>query len=181
MSTRKPPRTALAQGPQPSFTELSASYLVEYESKIRYAIEPLSDAQIWWRPKGRTNSIGNLLLHLAGNLSLWIRKSIGEDDFDRDRSGEFAAIEGSTGAELMDDLSTVVDRTVTVIREVGDPSNLGGLERTLDIQGYSTTVMNSIFHAVEHMSYHTGQIVWVAKQLLSADDSFEMYPRHESE
>ncbi|HEX6160895.1 MAG TPA: DinB family protein [Thermoanaerobaculia bacterium] len=43
-----------------------------FPSQIRSAIDSLSDEQIWWRPNEESNSIGNLMLHLAGSVQLYL-------------------------------------------------------------------------------------------------------------
>lgn len=56
---------------------------------IRHCLAQLDDGQIWWRPRAEMNSIGNLILHLAGNLRQRYLSDIGGEPFDRDRFGEF--------------------------------------------------------------------------------------------
>ena len=90
--TTEPVRTALSHGPCPSFPKLAARYLEEYLEKIRRAVDLLDDDQVWWRPAPDSNSIGNLLLHLAGNLSLWLRAGLGGDAFERDRAVGLTAV-----------------------------------------------------------------------------------------
>jgi hypothetical protein len=51
----------------------------------------LTDYQIWYRPNAQSKSIGNLELHLYGNLNKWILSSIGTKDFQRIRQAEFDA------------------------------------------------------------------------------------------
>ncbi len=173
-----PPRTAISRGPCPSVPRLAARYLEEYLEKIRLAVEPLDFDQVWWRPSPDSNSIGNLLLHLAGNLSLWIRASLGGDAFTRDRSAEFAADRSHRAGEMLDQLSAVVDRCREVLEALdGEP-----LDRELEVQGYRCDVLGVIFHsAVEHVGYHTGQILFIAKQVRGAGHGIEYYPQHRGE
>lgn len=175
--TTEPVRTALSHGPCPSFPKLAARYLEEYLEKIRRAVDLLDDDQVWWRPAPDSNSIGNLLLHLAGNLSLWLRAGLGGDAFERDRAGEFAADRTHGSEELMRRLSTVVARC----REVLDGLDGEALDRPVEVQGYRSDVLGVVFHAVEHMSYHSGQILTLAKQLRGAGHGIEFYPRHRGE
>ncbi|QDV36884.1 DUF1572 family protein [Tautonia plasticadhaerens] len=58
-------------------------------SLIRHGVGQLGDEQVWWRPREGMNSVGNLLLHLAGNLRQRFGSVIGSDPDDRDRLGEF--------------------------------------------------------------------------------------------
>lgn len=176
MST-DPIRTALSRGPCPSFHRLAARYLEEYLEKIHYAVSLLEDEQLWWRPAAGTNSIGNLLLHLQGNLSLWLGQGLGGVAFARDRAGEFTAEGSARRDELLAGLTQVVADCRRLLTEKSGED----LSEHLRVQGYETDVQGVIFHAVEHMSYHTGQILWAAKQALGAGHGIEFYPRHGGE
>ncbi len=175
--TQEPVRTALSRGPCSSFPKLAARYLEEYLEKIRRAVELLDDRQIWWRPTPDTNSIGNLLLHLAGNLSLWIRVGLGGDTYQRDRAGEFAADHDHDSDQMIAQLTTVVARCREILEALEDEP----LDRRVSVQTYSSDALGVVFHAVEHMSYHTGQILTVAKQLRGAGHGIEFYPQHRGE
>ncbi len=169
--------TALSQGPCPSFWILASRYLGENLEKICRATATLDDAGIWWRPAAGTNSAGNLMLHLAGNLSLWIGQGIGGEAFDRDRAAEFAAEGGHSGEDLRSRLAAVVGRCREILEaREGEP-----LERRFEIQGYDTDVLGAVFHVVEHMSYHTGQILWLVKARRGEGHGIEFYPRHGGE
>ena len=166
------PRLALGAGAA-GVTGLASNYLTEYLDKIRIAIGPLDDEQIWRRSGVRSNSIGNLMLHLAGNLSLWVRASLGGRDFVRDRAAEFAARGGSSGEELLDQLGRVVEDCRLVISGLTEAD----LSRQDEIQGYRVDGLGALIHAVEHMSYHTGQIVLLAKQAMTeTGGDLDFYP-----
>ena len=51
------------------FPLIASHYLGEYLEKIGHCVGLLSEDEVWWRPAPGTNSIANLMLHLAGNLS----------------------------------------------------------------------------------------------------------------
>lgn len=176
MSARLP-RTALSRGPAGSLPELAARYLEEYLDKIRLAVERLSEDQLWWRPAPGTNSAGNLILHLCGNLSLWLLAGVGGRPFERHRAEEFSADRTHGKAELLARLEEVVAACRGVLAAV-EPADL---ERPAAIQGYETELLDAVVHAVEHMSYHTGQIVWIAKELGAGREPLEYYPRHRGE
>jgi uncharacterized damage-inducible protein DinB len=168
---------ALARGPAPDFRELAARYLEEYLGKIRYAVARLPAERLWWRPAPAVNSVGNLLLHLTGNLSLWLLAAVGGERFHRDRAGEFAARGGATAADLEAGLADVVARCAALLRGLNEEEE----RRALSVQGYATDVRGAVFHAVEHMGYHTGQILMLLKQALPAEEQVELYPQHRGE
>ena len=171
------PLTALAQGPAPSFQVLASRYLGEYLEKIRMATERLPEELVWWRPHENALSVGNLILHLNGNLSLWLASGLGGQHLARERAKEFAADRTHPGSELVRLLSERVSECQRLIEDVPD----GDLARPVAIQGYDVDVRGALFHAVEHMAYHTGQILYIVKSLTSEHETFDFYSRHQEE
>jgi hypothetical protein len=79
---------------EPELTALFLEYsrwklLEEYWPRLRGCVESLTDEQIWWRPNEASNSIGNLILHLNGNVAQWLVSSFNRLDDDRDRPPNF--------------------------------------------------------------------------------------------
>ena len=134
---------------------LTNSYLPRIES----AIDGLSGENIWWRANEQSNSIGNLMLHLAGNVRQWIVSGVGGAADVRQRQGEFDARKQVSGAELFAKLSGTVHDADRVLATL-EPSTLLEPRR---IQTYDVTVMRAIYTVVEHFSMHTGQIILLAK------------------
>jgi uncharacterized damage-inducible protein DinB len=131
----------------------------EYPIKIRRCVEALPPNAIWSRPNEASNSIGNLLVHLTGNVTEWILGGVGAREISRYRAGEFAQRDGGDGAKLLRDLESVLGEADAVLAGVSESD----LERELLIQERSTTVLSAIYHVVEHFSMHTGQIVYLTK------------------
>ena len=72
------------------FLEFSHQKLVEqYWPRLRTCVESLTDEQVWWRPNDSSNSIGNLMLHLNGNVRQWLVASFNRLEDRRDRPAEF--------------------------------------------------------------------------------------------
>ncbi len=146
----------------------------DYPVKIRRAVESIDETRLWWRPNEASNSIGNLLLHLAGNLRQWIVAGVGGAPDDRDRDAEFARREGLSRQELLALLQSAIEEADAVLENIereienGLPDDDAALQRLCRPQGFPQTVLDAIFHPIEHFSYHTGQIVQIAK-LLEAD------------
>ena len=65
--------------------------------RVAHCLGQLTDEQVWWRPGPDRNAIGNLVLHLAGNLNQLIGSGVGGRPDDRDRPAEFAARESASG------------------------------------------------------------------------------------
>ncbi len=142
------------------FLDASRDYLLdEYLPRIRLCCAPLTEADIWWRPVTGSNSIGNLILHIEGNARQWLIGGVGRRAGARDRDGEFAAEGGHTGEALLETLTTTfldIDRVLAGL-------TAANLDEPRLIQGASTTVFDAIYHVVEHVSMHTGQIIQLAK------------------
>jgi len=138
-----------------------ARYLLatEYRTKLRLAVEALPDAALWWRANEQSNSVGNLLLHLNGNVRQWMLEGVGGRPNERNRAGEFAARTGLPATALLAALNQTLDDVDRVLAAV-TPEQLA-TPRT--IQGRDTTVLDAVLHVVEHFSYHLGQMVLIAK------------------
>ncbi len=131
----------------------------DYLPKIRRALERLPAGDVWWRPNEASNSVGNLLLHMAGNIRQWIVSGVGGEPDRRRRQEEFDAADAGAKDALMAALESAVADADAVLAGL-DPARLGDGIR---IQGHETTVMRAVYHAVEHFSMHAGQILWIAK------------------
>jgi uncharacterized damage-inducible protein DinB len=145
-----------------------ALLLEEYLLKIEQCLEHLTDEQIWWRPNEQSNSIGNLLLHLAGNARQWIVSGVGGQLDKRERDWEFAQRSGMTRHDLRKRLRDTMVEVDNVLATL-DQSIL--LERR-KIQSSDPTVLEAIFHVTEHFSMHTGQIILLTKLLTAKDMKF---------
>lgn len=139
----------------------------DYQVKIAAAMSQLTDEQIWWRPNGESNSIGNLILHLCGNVRQWIVAGVGGAADTRDRPQEFAQRDPIARGELVRRLQEALREVDAVLAGLEAAINAGDgdapLRRVCVPQGYEQTVLDVVFHVVEHFSYHTGQIVLLAK------------------
>jgi uncharacterized damage-inducible protein DinB len=148
----------------------------DYFVKVGGAVELLGDEQVWRRPNESSNSIGNLLLHLSGNMRQWIISGVGGVKDTRDRSSEFAARGSVTRGELLEMLKATLDEVCAVLDEIENEliaaNSDAPLQRRVVPQGFEVTVFDAIFHVVEHFSYHTGQIIFAAKWLAEGRLSF---------
>lgn len=153
----------------PAFIEESRRYLREdYLPKIRRCLEALPDGDLWWRPNDASNSVGNLLLHVAGNIRQWVVSGIGGEPDIRERDEEFSADGGARAVDLLAHLEATLEDVDRVLGSL-DPGRLDG---RLVIQGNDVTVLEALYHAVEHFSMHTGQIIYVTKLRSGSDLRF---------
>ena len=153
-----------------TFIARSRYYLQgEYRTKIRAAVEALPPDALWWRANDQSNSVGNLLMHLAGNIRQWIVAGVGRATDRRNRDGEFAARGGATAADLLATLDEALDDVDAVLTKL-TPDDLTS-RRT--IQGREVTVLEAVYHVVEHFALHSGQIILLSK--MHAPGGFRFY------
>jgi len=144
--------------------------------RVTRSVKMLSDEEIWWRPQDTSNSVGNLVLHLAGNVRQWVISGLGGQPDRRERDQEF----GERGPLPRRVLLSQLRKTVT---EAGDV--LGGLTtrqlaQAYSVQGFNVTGLEVIFHVTEHFAYHTGQIIYVTKLKRGKDLGFTHLPGAEA-
>ncbi|MEM9001072.1 MAG: DinB family protein [Bacteroidota bacterium] len=135
---------------------------------IESALDKITEVWLWKRPNQNSNSIGNLILHLCGNITQYAIASLGEIEDTRQRSKEFSTEVGYTKQELLDLLKITVQRAKEVIAN----SNGQQLIKTREVQGFNFSGIGVVMHVVEHYSYHTGQIAFWVKQLVNEDLKF---------
>ncbi len=142
------------------FLDRSRYYLgLEYPGKIRLALTPMPADQLWHRANDDSNSAGNLVLHLAGNVRQWIVSGVGGATDHRNRDAEFSARDGAPLADLLAVLDAACADAVAVLARL----DAAALQETRLIQGRTTNVMSAIYHVVEHFAGHTGQLILLAK------------------
>ena len=135
---------------------------------IKKSLGNVTDNEIWQKPNDSLNSIGNLILHLCGNMTQYIFSSLGEVEDKRNRDAEFQTKDGLTKDELIKKLENTVDDAKRVIFDAKPEQ----LVKIRSVQGFSFSGVGVIMHAVEHFSYHTGQIAFWVKLLRDKDLGF---------
>jgi len=136
--------------------------------RIEKCLEKLNDEAVWRRANSESNSIGNLLLHLSGNVRQWIVSGIGGAPDHRIRQQEFDERSKIPPVELLSKLESAVREADEVLANL-DPASL--LERR-KIQGREVTLLYALLHVVEHFSMHAGQIILSTKIILAQDLEF---------
>ena len=155
-----------------SFIAESARYLEEIHlPRLVEATATLPQSDLWWRPHDGVISVGNILLHLEGNVRQWIICGVGGAEDHRQRPTEFATTKGLLADELLMRLSTTVVDACTTIRSLDREH----LSKSHVIQGMDTTVLAALYHVVEHFSWHTGQAVWIAKARAGESHGLSFY------
>ena len=150
------------------FINHSVSKLRQYEQRIGVCLDQLSFEQIWWRQMDTQNAVGNLVLHLCGNVRQWIIAGLGGQRDIRERDKEFAARDSVPAAELKNALGNTVNEAVAVLEGLTAEQ----LSERVTIQGYDKTILEAVYHVVEHFSHHAGQILYATKLLTGNDLGF---------
>ena len=151
------------------FCELSVELLDQSMVKIRHCLEQLSGDQVWWRPQPSINSVGNLCLHLAGNLRQWGIVPFSEADDERDRESEFSSEVKIPAADLLLQLEKTVDESKQIWAGLSEEK----LQRPVSIQGFDVTFMHAISHTSSHFVGHAHQIIMLTRMQFGDDYRFQ--------
>lgn len=161
------------KAPDTEFLKLAEHSLRRHHlPRIERCLAMLSSEQIWWRPNDSSNSAGNLALHLAGNVREWIVAGLGGAANTRQRDLEFSERGPVQRAQLVRTLRSAVLDACKVLRRL----RAADLVAPRVIQKMPVTGLNAVLHVVEHFAFHTGQIVFITKQLESRDLGFTRLP-----
>lgn len=151
------------------FLEFSRKKLFgQYWPRLRESVESLSDEQIWWRPNEASNSIGNLMLHLEGNVRQWMVASFNRLEDNRERPAEFNERELIPRSVLVEKLGATMQEASDVLSHLTEDDLLTRFE----IQGHSVTGLDAVYQVVEHFGLHYGQILYITKALEGKDLGF---------
>ena len=133
----------------------------------------LSDQEIWWRPNAASNSAGNLVLHLSGNMRQWIVSALGGAPDARVRDAEFSERGPIPRRALVAQLSRTVRDVGRVLRRLAPQA----LKRKYTIQGFRVTGLVAVSHVYQHFSYHAGQIIYITKLVKGRDLRLTRLPK----
>jgi uncharacterized damage-inducible protein DinB len=147
------------------FLQHARTKLAEYFGQVNRCALLATTEELWHRANEHTNSIANLLLHLAGNLHQWVAAGLGGAPLRRDRAAEFAQRGPLPAAELLRPLDAVLRECDSVLGGL----SAAELARRYTIQEYEVSGLVAVFHVVEHFALHTGQIVHITKTLRNVD------------
>ncbi len=143
------------------FIDNSCYRMDESLRMIKISLDRVSEEQVWCKPNASLNSIGNLMLHLCGNMTQYGIASLTETEDKRQRDLEFSIEGGLNKEELLEKLRTTVKEVKAAFQDV----SLQRLLALRQVQGFEFSGIGNIIHVVEHFSYHTGQIAFWVKQL----------------
>ena len=147
--------------------EVELRLLQESIPRIIQCLNTVEAHHIWHKPNEHSNSIGNLILHLCGNVRQYLISSIGGQADNRNRDLEFTA-SGLSRDQLIQTLHALAKEIKDSIPNITEEA----LIKTRSVQGFSMTGISVVIHVIEHFSYHTGQIAYMTKLLKDLDLKF---------
>ena len=140
--------------------------------KIAHCLDQLDESQIWWRPADGMNSIGNLLLHLAGNLRQWVVAGVGNEHDTRDRPSEFTADGTLTKPQLWQQLQQVVDQAKQTLLTTPDER----FTSPCVIQGFEVLGIEAVFDSLPHFQGHAQEIICLTRMQLGEKYQYAWVP-----
>jgi hypothetical protein len=149
--------------------------LTACHERIAHCLTQLSDKQVWWRQRDSMNSIGNIVLHLCGNLRQWIVAGVGGAPDVRDRPGEFSDRSLLPRDELLRRFGAIVAECDAVLAGTGEDVLL----QPRTVQGFQETVLSALFDCLTHLKGHTQEIVYVTRTQLGDGYRFAWTPTPE--
>jgi hypothetical protein len=143
--------------------------LNQYWPRVDHCLSELTEEEVWWRQHEGNNSVGNLVLHLIGNLGQFVLSGVGGQADTREKEKEFAERKPIPKVLLKNQLRealTAADKTLATLSE-------SRLLDTTTVQGRERRVFEIIAIVVEHFALHTGQIIYITKLKTGKDLKFQ--------
>lgn len=153
--------------------ELSDRLLRMYPQEVRECLNALTDEQIWFRPNQASMSVGNMVLHLTGNLNHYLGRGIAASGYKRERPAEFAA----KGPISRDELLRRFDEALGWARQAFARITPENLLDTAELGPESTEVARLLIGVVTHFNGHVGQIIYVTKMIRGGEFPDELWRR----
>lgn len=144
---------------------ISSSLAAYYEmtrKRVHELVEPLGSEQLWRRPYHYGNSIGNLLLHLTGNLNYYIGAQIARTGYVRQRDREFSD-SGKSKQELLANFDQAIEMVIKTIKSQG-PDDWSAPYSAVGSE--SEDRFSMILTCAGHAYHHVGQIIYLQKELM---------------
>ncbi|MEM6321921.1 MAG: DinB family protein, partial [Bacteroidota bacterium] len=158
---------------QDASTELADAFLTEIKRRLfkecvprlKICLAELTDEEIWYRPNSASNSVGNLVLHLLGNVRQWVVAGLGGQKDIRERQKEF----DEQGPIAVEEIIADLDILMAIVAQIIEKTTIEDLLTVRNVQGYQESGLSILVHVTEHFSYHVGQMTYIVKMLKNAD------------
>ncbi len=155
--------------------EIKRRLFEENVFRLKKCLAELTDEQIWYRPNMASNSVGNLVLHLHGNVRQWVVAGLGKNKDVRERQEEFDEQGPVPVAKMLAD----IDQLMLEVDAILDNTIVADLLEVRNVQGFQESGLSILVHITEHFSYHVGQMTYIVKMLKVKDMGY--YDGHDLE
>ena len=147
------------------------------KSNSEKAIAQISNVEMYFQPDADSNSISILMKHMSGNMISRFTDFLSTDGEKpwRERDEEFSN-DNLTREELFSIWEKGWECVLTSISNL----NYGDLLKNVYIRGEEHSVMRAILRQLIHYSYHSGQIVYLCKQIRKSDFISLSIPKNKS-
>lgn len=132
------------------------------------ALDFIDEKELWQVPVENGMSLGNQILHSCGNMRQYIISSLGNQIDSRKRDLEFKTKSQLEKKVLLKQLKETIDASIQIIKKTNEQEYL----KVKKVQAFSFSGIGLVLHAVEHFSYHVGQIAFWVKFLTQKDLGF---------
>jgi len=157
-----------------SFLAFSAKRMKLSQDEVSRCLDKLNEEQIWHRGGDYENSIGNLLLHLEGNIRQWILHGVDNQPDVRQRDEEFSLTPSIHSTVARAGFNGTLEEAADVIAMLNPERLLAIVDPQPNGTWRHCTILEAIFKVVSHLEMHTGQIILLTKQLLATDLDLSM-------
>jgi uncharacterized damage-inducible protein DinB len=147
------------------FLDVSCRKLDAMTTNLRICLSKLTKEQIWARGGAHENAVGNLVLHLCGNMRQWIMHGVGGEKDVRIRDAEFNANGNLDATSLMETFASTVAEARTILCSL--PTER--LVEKITPQKREVSVLEAIYQVVAHVEQHVGQIILLTKKMTATD------------
>ncbi len=155
--------------------EIKRRLFTESVFRLKKCVNELSEEQIWYRPNNSSNSVGNLILHLEGNVRQWVVAGLGKNEDVRERQKEF----DEKGPVPVEKMLADMDKLMEEVNQILNKTSTTDLLEVRNVQGFQESGLSILVHITEHFSYHVGQITYITKMLKDKDMGY--YDGHDLE
>jgi len=137
-------------------------------TRIEKCLSLLCAEEIWHQENENSNAVGNIILHLCGNVRQYIQTGVyGQEDV-RKRDNEFKTESRIETKDLLSKITTVVTEANAIVSALNPET----FKSNRKVQGFEENVTSIIIHVIEHFSYHVGQITFYTKLKKNVDTAY---------
>ena len=136
--------------------------------RIAHCVGQLTDEQVWSRPRPDMNAIGNLMLHLAGNVRQLIVTGVGGAADTRERQAEFDARGPIPADELLAMLFPVVKEAQQTIQSASAET----LCAMIPVKRYDWNGIEAVVRSIAHFRGHAQEIIHMTRMILGEKYEF---------